>query len=251
MNKFNCFLRKNSSVILTGASIFGIVLTSVLAAKATPKAIELLKDAENKKGAPLNNIEKIKYGYKPYIYTGLSGLSTILCIFGLNYISDKKQKSIISAYGVLQNTYLQYRENIKKISGDETDKIAMSDIIRSKYNSNLDLPEDGEDELFFDYESMRYFYSTTHRVMRAECEAMKLIEEQGYLILNQWYDLIGLPRTQYGYTLGWQNVDSNDPFDVDKLEFIFDTVYVGDNKDVKCTIITSNIPVTFDYIWNN
>ena len=44
------FLRKNGSTILTCVGGVGVVATTVMAVKATPKAIQLIKAAEEEKG---------------------------------------------------------------------------------------------------------------------------------------------------------------------------------------------------------
>lgn len=66
MNRIQYLLKKQSPLILTVIASSGVIVTSVLAVKATPKAIKLLENAEKEKGEPLTVIEKIKYGRKCY-----------------------------------------------------------------------------------------------------------------------------------------------------------------------------------------
>ena len=51
LNKTHLFLKRNSSSILTGIGAAGVVVTSIMAVKATPKAIRILekekKEIEN------------------------------------------------------------------------------------------------------------------------------------------------------------------------------------------------------------
>ena len=54
------FLRKNSSTILTCIGGVGVVATTVMAVKATPKAIQLIKAAEDEKGEKLTRMETIQ-----------------------------------------------------------------------------------------------------------------------------------------------------------------------------------------------
>ena len=113
MNKFEYFLRKNSPIILTAVASGGVILTTFLAIKATPKAVKLLKEAENDKGDELTPFEIIKYGWTPYIGCIISCMSTIICIVSIQYLNTKKQASIISAYTLLENSFNEYRDNIK------------------------------------------------------------------------------------------------------------------------------------------
>lgn len=44
------YLQHNTPVILSGLASIGVVITAVTAVKATPKAIQLLEEAEKNKG---------------------------------------------------------------------------------------------------------------------------------------------------------------------------------------------------------
>lgn len=249
-NKIVYFLNKHSTKIVTALTIGGIISTTVLAVKNTIKAEKILEKIEKEKGKTLTNLEKVKYGWKSFIPTGVSGLTTIGCVIGLNYLNDKKQASLIAAYGILQNSYMQYTENVKKLTkGDELHNLAMQEILTAKYDPELDYPGDGEEELFFDFQSCRFFRATMHRFARAECEAQEILTSRGYLLLNEWYDLLGIPRVDYGYTIGWEDIESCDPYDVHSLEFNAEPMTLA-NGSVKCYCITSNVPATFDYIYN-
>jgi len=71
---------------------------------------------------------------------------------------------------------------------------------------------------------------------------------RGYACLNEYYDYLGIPRLDYGYQMGWSDIESCDPYNVKSLDFNYEEIYVGENKDVKCWIITTNLPAAFDYI---
>ena len=83
MNKIQYFLKKNSTLIMTITASCGVIVTTVLAVKATPKAIKLLKEAEKEKGEPLTVIEKIKYGWRPYVPCGFSALGNVACVISI------------------------------------------------------------------------------------------------------------------------------------------------------------------------
>lgn len=98
MNSAQIFLKKHSSTILTVIGSAGVVATTVLAVKATPKALQLIEDEKNSRNneifleAMTNDFENceyirelklldiIKVAWKPYIPTAITGLSTITCI---------------------------------------------------------------------------------------------------------------------------------------------------------------------------
>lgn len=87
MNKM--FWKKNGSTILTCAGAVGVVGTTVLAVKATPKAMELIKMAEEEKGEKLTKTEVFKTAGPAYIPTALVGVGTLACVFGANVLNKK------------------------------------------------------------------------------------------------------------------------------------------------------------------
>lgn len=54
------FWHRNASTVLTCLGGVGVVVTSVMAVKATPKALEKLENAEQEKGEQLSKWEKVK-----------------------------------------------------------------------------------------------------------------------------------------------------------------------------------------------
>lgn len=249
MNRFQYFLNKNSTIIMTVAASCGVVATTVLAVKATPKAVRLLDKAEREKGKELTVFEKIRYGWSPYVYCGFSALATIGCIASIEYLNHRKQISLVSAYTILENSFNEYRKNIKELCGDDVDLLARQQIVRAQYDpEELMAPENDEDVLFFDYQGMRFFWSSFHNVIRAEHQALEALHARGYISLNEYYDYLGIPRLNYGYQLGWWDYESNDPYNVKELEFNYEKTMMGNDKKIPCWIITASMPATFDYI---
>ena len=60
-------LSDHSPEILTGIGIAGMITTTVLAVKATPKALMLIEDAKEEKKDKLTVTETVKAAWKPYI----------------------------------------------------------------------------------------------------------------------------------------------------------------------------------------
>ena len=244
MNKVQYFLKKHSPTILTVAGAAGVVGTSVLAVKATPKALMLLEDAKKEKGADLTPVEVVKVAWKPYIPAVLVGVSTIVCIFGINRLSAKNQATLMSAYALLDNSYKEYREKVKELYGEEADHNVKQEIMQSRMKEGMEL-EDNK-EWFFDFQSTHFFKSTMDRVLRAESEFLELIDKRGYACLNEYYDLLGIPHIPEGYQLGWYDMESVDPYGCETLEFDYSKTTREDG--LVCWVIDMNNPPTTDYI---
>ena len=89
------FVSKRSPEILTGIGIAGMVTTTVLAVKATPKALELIEEEKRAQNralldeaektdsdnaahvSRLKPIETVKVAWKPYIPAMLTGMASI------------------------------------------------------------------------------------------------------------------------------------------------------------------------------
>ena len=84
------WLKKATPVVLTLAAGAGVVGTAVLAAKATPKAMEKKAEAEKAKGEPLTTWETFKAMAPCYIPAAGTGLATIGAIYGL--MADSRNK---------------------------------------------------------------------------------------------------------------------------------------------------------------
>lgn len=245
MNKTQYFFKKHSSTILTVMGIGGVVGTTVLAVKATPKALKLLEEAKKDKGEDLTPVEAVKVAWKPYIPAAISGFSTIACILGANYFNIKNQASLMSAYALLDSSYKEYRNQVNNLYGEEADGNVKHEIIKAKSKFE-DLETFGSELLFFDYISMRFFESNIETVMTAECAFLETLFNRGYACLNEYYDLLGIPHTEFGYQLGWFDVENDDPYNCGALSFKYEKVLI--NEDTDCWIISTNIPPAADYI---
>lgn len=236
-------MRKHSTTILTLLGSAGVVATSVLAVKATPKALNNIQEAKNEKGDELTVQETIKVAWKPYVPAAISGVATIACIFGIKYLSVKSQASLMSAYALLNNTFDEYRKKTKELCGDDIYSKINHDIIKAKI---VDQELDGVQTIFYDYQSGRCFESSMENVMNAEHELLENLYNRGYACLNEFYDLLGIPKVDYGYQLGWFSVENNDPYNCRELDFTNDRIMIDDK--IECHIINPTIPASCDYI---
>ena len=107
------FLSRNGSTILTIMGGVGVVATSVMAVKATPKALQLLDKAEQEKGEKLTKLETVKVAAPVYIPTVLIGTSTLICVFGANVLNKHKQASLASAYALIDTSFKEYKKKVK------------------------------------------------------------------------------------------------------------------------------------------
>lgn len=241
------FWKKNGSTILTCAGAVGVVGTTVLAVKATPKAVELIKMAEEEKGEKLTKTEVIKMAGPAYIPTVLVGAGTLACIFGANVLNKKQQASLASAYALLDGSYKEYRKKVKELYDDVVDEKIRSEIAKDHYEEDKPVKMHKEKELFYDYFSERYFESTMEDVILAEAGLNKIIANECGAYLNEYYELMGLAPTIEGEELGWSNGILEAMYWTNWVDFTHQTVEMEDGME--CTIITMMQEPVIDFAY--
>lgn len=198
------FIKNNSATILTSIGGVGVVVTSVMAVKATPKALRLLQKAEEEKGEELTALQKVAVVTPAYAPSIIVGVSTIACIFGANVLNKRKQASLMSAYALLNSSYKEYREKVSELYGEESEEEIQTELAKDKYAENEVLDNDGE-ELFYDNFSKRYFKSTIYKVQRAEYEVNRDLAMQESVTVNDFYRYLDIPGIEGGDVIGWSS----------------------------------------------
>lgn len=229
------FLKKNAPMILTCAGSAGVIATSIMAAKATPKALTLLENAKIEKGEDLTKTEKIKVAGPAYIPTVITGASTIVCVFGANALNNRQKSALMSAYALLVKKLDQLYEE------DTVDKIE-DKIVKDKYNENP-YPIENEKELFYDNFSQRYFEATTEKVLYAEHVLNRRMAYAHSAYLNEFYELLGLEPMDYGEFLGWFCNEICDTYKESQIKFVHSKIIMDDGLEV--TIIRMCTEPTF------
>lgn len=210
------FIKRNASTILTCLGGVGVVATTITAVKATPKALRLIEEAEQKKGEELTKWEKVSITTTTYLPSIGLGIATIACIFGSQILNKRQQAALMSAYALVDQSYKDYQRKLKELYGEEVDQEVREAIaiekaedvgVRGSYlgtNCDLALEENnGEPQVFYDEHSGRYFESTIEQVLTAEYHLNRNYILRGYSYLNEFYEFLGIEETDYGSVLGW------------------------------------------------
>lgn len=228
LSKSGRCIKKYSPVALSCIASVGVAITAVVAVKATPKALERIKadSRENHDGDPhaYTNKEAVASAWKCYIPAVAIGLSTIACIMGANALNRRQQAALTSAYALVQNSYKEYKDKLKELYGEETHNTIIDSIMSEKckditisadggwYNSSLDFGEGMEPEVirtFYDSFSRRYFETTIEKVIQAEYHLNRNFMFAGVISLNEFYEFLGLEKTDFGETIGWSSVNGD------------------------------------------
>ena len=248
------FLGRNSSTILTVIGAFGVVATSVMAVKATPKVLDLLEDAKEEKGEELTKLEKFKIAAPKYIPTVITGAATIACIFGSNIINKRQQASLMSAYALVDQAYKDYKKKVDELYGEEAGEKVREEIAKDKYAGDGTLEDDNK-ELFYDFYSGRFFEATREDVIWAEYELNRALSTNGSVCVNEFYGFIGAPELkplpEYEQ-VGWTYRQIEEMYWHSWIEFGHETTIIDNDSDeyegLECTIVNMLMDPVVDYM---
>lgn len=245
-------LKKATPTILTCIGGIGVVATTVLAVKATPKAIDLIQEdsRKNHDGDPnaATKTEVVKSCWKCYIPAAATGVTTVACILGANILNRRQQASLASAYAVVSRSYTNYKQSVKDLYGKEAHKKVLQHMdIKKAEPSRISAPslltdacldfEDAKEEerLFYDPFSQRYFTSTIGQILQAEYHLNRNFALEGGCIgVNDFYRFLGIEPVERFKDFGWWVDDDLYWIDFDHVKT---TVDDGLNGEIECYII--------------
>ena len=127
------YLKRHSPTILTFVGATGVVATVIMSARATPKAMMLLEEAEAQKGEELDKLETIRTAAPAYIPVAAIGISSLICLFGANVLNQRNQASLTAAYAMLNESYSRYRGAANTVFGDDADSKIKAEVAKETY----------------------------------------------------------------------------------------------------------------------
>lgn len=240
------WMSKHSPEILTGLGIAGMITTTVLAVKATPKALKLIeKEKEDLQLQPedkLTVVETVKAAWKPYIPAAVTGTVSVACLVGASSVNLRRNTALAAAYHLSETALTEYKEQVIDTIGKNKEKNIRDKVDKAKIerdpvsDKEVIITGDG-DTLCYDYHSGRYFKTSIDKLKKIENELNAKLLREDYISLNDFYDELGLSFTQMGDDLGWH---------VEKglIEFSFSSQLAGDTP---CLVLNYNVAPQHDY----
>lgn len=256
MTNAQFLLKKYSPAILTGLSMVGVVTTTILGIKATPKALKLIEEEKERRAEIINkafyadnqkyehqekiydemtNLDIIKVAWKPYIPTIISCLTTFGTILSLHLLNVRTQTALTSAYATLNQLHQEYVAKTKELYGEDSDQ-KIREAITKDHIPDIQELTDGK-QMFLDYQSLRVFESTIEDVIQAENQLNAEFAASGVVSINDFYELLGLEPVTYGQEVGWY--DNGTYFEIE-FENQLCKMDVGDDREDKMDVFIIN-----------
>lgn len=239
---------KHSPEILTGIGIAGMITTTVLAVKATPRALRLIeeeKDATGQEKLPVK--DTIKVTWKCYIPAALTCAASTACLIGASTVSSKRNAILATAYKLSETAFTEYREKVVETIGEKKEKEVREKIHEDRVHnhdssaSEIVITEVGN-TLCHDYYSGRYFKSDMDKIKKAINNINHQLLIDGYVGLNDFYSEIGLDPTSQSCRYGW-NMEMLNRHTLIEL----DTDAILTKDGVPCIVIDFKVPPKLDF----
>ncbi len=203
---------KHSPEILTGVGIAGMVTTTVMAVRATPKAIRLLDDEKKRQNVDkLEPADMVKTAWTCYIPAAVTGTVSVVCLIGASSVNARRNAALTAAYTLSESTLRDYQKKVIETIGEKKEQTVRDAVAKERLEKNpvenkeVIITAKGE-TLCFDVVSGRYFKSDIDKLKKAENELNRQMRDEMYISLNEFYYEIGLEPVKLGEDLGW-NID--------------------------------------------
>lgn len=201
--------------------------------------------------------EEIKDKVKDYVPAAVCGSATLGCFLGGNHILKKRNIALVSAYGVLDASFKDYRSRVVEKYGEEED-FRLKNGIRVEKETITEIGEDGKKHkkkvdinvLDGELSGYSFIYDNEHSMMDvsdpyisrsnlelAQKSADVLLKTRGYLLLNEVLRSLGLHETSAGAIVGWQTKGNGDGF----VDFRASEVRSAKDPEGLCYILDFNV----------
>ena len=219
-------MRKHSPAILTGIGIAGMVATTVMAVRATPKALRMVDDKEIEDGKRLTTSEIVKTTWKCYIPAAVTGVCSAACIIGASSISARRNAALVTAYTISETALKEYKEKAVEVVGPKKeqairDAVAKEQLEKANVAERKFIPTGRGETPCFDPLTNTCFKSDYETLRGVENTLNKRLRDEVKITVNDFLEELGLDPCDpsIGDNLGW---------DVDKgwVEFDFSSQLV-------------------------
>lgn len=193
----------NSPVLLTALGVSGTIATAYLAGKASWRAAR-----QTAEGPVMQSKREIaKDTWRFYIPAVLTGTGTVVAIIGANRVSSKRAAAAYSVLAVSQQAFSEYKDKVVEVLGEKKEQSIRDQVAQDRVTANPPpnvIITSGK-SIFCELYTGRYFECDIPSLDRAVNEINRQVNNHIYATLDDLYDLLGLPHTQYSAEIGWDS----------------------------------------------
>lgn len=252
LNRIGFKVQKKSPEILVVVGVIGVVVSAVMACKATTKAGEIAETINTSlteiHEAEENGVTKAGKTYSAedtrkdlaitYVHAGMMyaklyapsviiGIGSITCILASHRILKKRNIAIAAAYTTLDQSFKDYRSRVIERFGEQVEKELRYNV-KAKEEQTTITDENGKEKKVKELKNYaasgwdpsnhspysRFFDETNPAWMKdpgqtrfylkaIQAQANDQLRARGHLFLNEVYEMLRFPLTDYGQVVGW------------------------------------------------
>lgn len=206
-------MSKYSPEILTGIGIAGMITTTVMAVRATPKALELIEDKKEEldihPSEKLHPVDVVKATWKCYVPATITGVTSVACLIGASSVNARRNAALATAYNLSATALADYKEKVIETIGEKKEqavrnKVAEEKINKEPVNQSAIIVNANGTTRCFDTITKQRFTSDIEAIKRVVNELnRRMINGEDYVSLNDFYSEIGMQPVSIGEDLGW------------------------------------------------
>lgn len=209
------FVKANSPEILTAFGISGVVTTAYLTGKASHKAALVMHEDGLIAGVPDDPKQRLKeqakLTWKFYIPAGISGVATIGCILAASRGNAQRTAAAVTAYSLTEKAFGDYREKVVDQLGKNKEQKIRDELVQEKVAQTSKGAREvvivgAGHVLCCEMYTNRYFRSDVETLKRAQNRINQLASTDCYVMLSEFYDIIGLSHTSQSDYAGWDSL---------------------------------------------
>lgn len=233
-------VRKHSPEILVAVGIGCVIGSTIMVAKAAPKAKEINESykimrkeihemhedgatttAEFQKDLTYTYAVQLQYNAKLYGPALALQAAGICCFISSNRILASRGAVAAMALTALKERYEMYREEIREKLGEDEERDLNYKVLQKFKEHEKEVseereanpkkakkvyPETGDYARYFDRNSANWCKNPEYNMnfLRGQQNyANDMLRSRGHVFLNEVYDLLGIPRSKAGALVGW------------------------------------------------
>lgn len=195
------FAKSNSSSILTGFAITGVITTGIFAGRASIKAEKVLEGLSEEE---LDRKEKLKRVAPIFMPAIISGAATIFCICATHSIDAQKQMALMSAYSLSEHAMKSMEDAMSDKKLKQVKETIFENDVKKNPPREEQIYDTGKGKTKFrDGIFGGDFYADIEYVKSVFNKYNKMLNDGDIVYVNDLRWDLGLPQTEMGSILGW------------------------------------------------
>lgn len=197
-------LKQKQYPLLTGATIVGLVATSVAAAKASVKAVRHIDTLDPLETKRETQIRDLKETWRHFIPPVVLASATVGAVLTSARAHAKQAQAAGIAVAVATTAFEEYRDEVRNMIGEKKEReISEKHVVSRSTPPPPELVPEPTKVLCCDNHTQRFFSTTVDAIQKAVNEVNRTAIFELHGTMNEFYQHVGLPGIPTGDDLGW------------------------------------------------